>query len=143
MQVDIEIEPTVAQLLSSEWPSSIESVAVKALHHQGVDAMGALTILLTDDETLHRLNVTHRQEDKPTDVLSFESGEIWPDGTHYLGDIAISLPTAARQAEQHAKSLLEEVELLTVHGILHLLGYDHAEPKEEAEMWRIQNEILI
>lgn len=144
MQVDIEleIEDGLIDGLESGWVGVLQTVAIKTLQHQGQSDQAALTIMLTDDDALHQLNLTYRNEDKPTDVLSFESGAQWPDGTLYLGDIAISAPYASRQAEQHNKTVLEELRLLTVHGVLHLLGYDHATPAEEADMWRLQDEIL-
>ena len=135
--------------LQIEWPISealeamILSAAAAALRYEQVPIPAALTILLTDDNTLQKLNRDYRQVDSPTDVLSFPM-----DGDHpgslapYLGDIAISIPYASRQADTEGHSLLAELQLLTVHGVLHLLGYDHLDPTEKAEMWQVQAEIL-
>ncbi|MCK7481783.1 MAG: rRNA maturation RNase YbeY [Candidatus Moduliflexus flocculans] len=86
--------------------------------------------------------------DAPTDVLSFPASEtdgsqIDPEaGSPYLGDILISLPYAARSAAQAGHPLEAEVQLLVVHGVLHLLGHDHAKVREKAKMWKAQAEIL-
>jgi len=120
----------------------IPQAAIATLHQQSFADDAVLTVMVTDDEELQRLNRDYRQENKPTDVLSFEDGSLWPDGNRYLGDIAISLPTAARQAEQVGHLLIDEVTLLTVHGVLHLLGHDHAEPEEKALMWQAQADVL-
>ncbi len=103
----------------------------------------ALSILITDDAQIQALNRDYRGFDKPTDVLSFEANERDPEtGFLYLGDIAISLPRATEQAQKGGHPLEAEVQLLIVHGVLHLLGYDHAEAKEKAQMWAAQAKIL-
>ena len=122
--------------------SLCQRIATATLTQQGVTDEAALTILITDDDELHRLNQTYRGEDKPTDVLSFEDGTLWPDGKLYLGDIAISYDTAERQAHAGGHALADEMALLTAHGVLHLLGHDHAQPDEKGAMWRAQGEIL-
>lgn len=93
-----------------------------------------LSVLITDDREIQRLNRDHRNKDKPTDVLSFPMDESVPDPAGILGDVVISLDTAARQAESRRRPLLEEVRFLLAHGVLHLIGYDHAEPEEKREM---------
>lgn len=93
-----------------------------------------LSVLLTDDAEIHRLNREHRQKDKPTDVLAFAMDENVPDPAGILGDVVISLDTAERQARSRRRPLLEEVRFLLAHGVLHLIGYDHAEPAEKREM---------
>ncbi|HRQ31500.1 MAG TPA: rRNA maturation RNase YbeY, partial [Anaerolineales bacterium] len=81
--------------------------------------------------------------DSPTDVLSFPASESDPDtGSPYLGDILISIPRAKAQAKIAGHALELEIQLLIVHGVLHLLGHDHAQPKEKAKMWKAQKEIL-
>lgn len=104
-----------------------------------------VTILLTDDDTLRDLNRQFADEDKVTDVLAFSGGAIFPgqaEGAVTLGDIAISTPQARRQAVAAGHSEDREVAMLTAHGVLHLLGYDHAEPDEEREMTGITAAIL-
>lgn len=116
--------------------------AVEAtLAHSGAPPSG-LTILLVDDERIAALNREFLGEDKPTDVLSFPAGEPMPGMEAYLGDIAIAIPVAMEQARSAGHDLLDELALLTVHAVLHLLGYDHAEPAEQQEMWRLQDAIL-
>ena len=79
----------------------------------------------------------------PTDVLSFPASETDPDtGASYIGDILISIPRAQAQADAAGHPLEAEVQLLVVHGVLHLLGYDHADAEEKALMWKAQAEIL-
>jgi probable rRNA maturation factor len=93
-----------------------------------------LSVLLTDDAAIHALNREHRQQDKPTDVLAFAMDESVPDPAGILGDVVISLETAERQARSRKRPLVEEVRFLLAHGVLHLIGYDHAEPAEKRQM---------
>ena len=93
-----------------------------------------LTVRIAGDRTLRRLNREFLGEDRPTDVLSFPSG----DGTAgYLGDVAVSWPAVVRQAGEHGHPDEVELALLVVHGLLHLLGWDHASSREEREMTRL------
>lgn len=121
----------------------IERAVESALRHE--NKRGDVTVLLTDDENVHRLNAAFRHVDRPTDVLTFPAWEgetlaQLPDG--YLGDIAISLPTAHRQAAEYGHSLTRELSFLAVHGTLHLLGYDHMEQAEADAMFALQDAIL-
>ena len=103
-----------------------------------------LTIVFSDDRQLHQLNFQFLGIDAPTDVLSFPAGFTDPDTRRaYLGDILISIPRAQAQAEEHKHALQDELLLLIVHGVLHLLGYDHARQVEKDEMWSIQSKILF
>ncbi len=103
-----------------------------------------ITIVLTDDAQLHELNKEFLGVDAPTDVLSFPASESDPEtGTPYLGDILISIPRATEQAQASGHSVEAEVQLLVVHGTLHLLGHDHAEAEEKARMWKAQAEVLL
>lgn len=138
-EIDIQIDVDV--------PDGIEAVLADAvtmtLTHEGVAPSASMALLLTDDETVQMLNRTYRGVDKTTDVLSFADGEpLYPGGPLYLGDVAISIPQAARQAEKWGHSLDAELCLLTVHGTLHLLGYDHGDWAEKAAMWYAQKTIL-
>jgi probable rRNA maturation factor len=102
-----------------------------------------LTIVLTDDARLHELNRDYLGVDAPTDVLSFPADQTDPEtGSRYLGDILISVPRAGEQALGAGHPVAAEVQLLVVHGILHLLGHDHAAADEKARMWQAQAEIL-
>lgn len=111
----------------------------------------SLTVLtLTGDDHLREYNRRYRGLDEPTDVLAFAAQEApsdqrfqAPPGTeHWLGDIVISLPRARVQARAARHSMNDEVRLLAVHGFLHLLGYDHAEPDEEARMKELTTRLL-
>lgn len=102
-----------------------------------------IAIVLTDDRQLHELNLDYLGVDAPTDVLSFPASESDPEtGSTYLGDIIISVPRAAQQAQAAGHSLEAEMQLLVVHGALHLLGYDHATAEEKAQMWAEQAKVL-
>jgi probable rRNA maturation factor len=102
-----------------------------------------LAIVVSDDARLRELNRTYLGIDKPTDVLTFASGETDPDsGRLYLGDVIISYARAVAQAQAASYSLNFELQLLVVHGVLHILGYDHAEEQDKKRMWSIQSEIL-
>jgi probable rRNA maturation factor len=127
------------------FPSKLlERAANTALTHQSESLDSELTIVLTDNARLHQLNRDYLGVDAPTDVLSFPASEIDPEtGARYIGDILISVPYAAKSVERAGHPLESEVQLLVVHGVLHLLGHDHAEPKEKARMWKAQREILV
>jgi probable rRNA maturation factor len=101
-----------------------------------------LSVLLTDDAEIHQLNREHRQKDKPTDVLAFAMDESVPDPAGILGDVVISLDTAERQARSRKRPLIEEVRFLLAHGVLHLIGYDHAEPAEKREMGAMTRKLV-
>ena len=95
-----------------------------------------LSIVLTNDEQIHELNKLYRDKDRPTDVLAFAmtEGEFSELSRELLGDVIISVPTAARQARERGATLLEEVTMLLGHGLLHLLGWDHRTVKEDKAM---------
>jgi len=105
----------------------------------------SLSLLLTDNERMRQLNFDFRQVDSPTDVLSFPANIELPDVAdhpHYLGDIAISVPYALNQAQMSGHTLAAELQLLAIHGVLHLLGYDHLDQDEKNKMWSLQEMIL-
>ena len=132
--------------IESEVPFSnelLEQAANAALAHQSHSLDVELSIILTNDARLHELNLNYLGVDAPTDVLSFPASETDPEtGAHYMGDILISVPRAQAQAASAGHALEAEVQLLVVHGVLHLLGHDHAERDEKARMWKAQAEIL-
>lgn len=108
-----------------------------------------LAILLVDEAAMEQLHVQWMDEPGPTDVLSFPMDELRP-GTEdepspagLLGDVVLCPQVAQIQAETAGHALMDELLLLTTHGILHLLGFDHAEPAEEREMFSIQRDILV
>jgi probable rRNA maturation factor len=89
-----------------------------------------VSVLITDDEEIRRLNRDYRGKDSPTDVLSFPMGDT-VGGTRILGDVVVSLDTASREAEEAGLTTEEVLDRLLIHGILHLLGYDHERGEEE------------
>ena len=119
----------------------IEDAAKRTLVHEAVG--GDVTILLSDDAQVRELNRQYLGIDAPTDVLSFPAGEADPDtGVTYLGDVIISVPQAGAQARAAGHALEAEVQLLVVHGVLHLLGHDHAQSEAKGRMWAAQTEVL-
>jgi probable rRNA maturation factor len=136
------VEPFASSLSEAR----LESVARRVLEGEGVDA-AELSVTVTDDETVRSLNREYAGEDAVTDVLSFSQreGEEFatpPGGASPLGEVIIAYPQAAQQAGEQEQSVDEEVARLLVHGILHLLGYDHAQPEEERRM-RAREEELV
>lgn len=105
------------------------------------DEMPDFTLTFVEPESIRELNKTYRDVDAVTDVLSFESdGEYDPEtGLEYLGDIVICLDQAQKQADKSGHSLENEIGLLEIHGLLHLLGYDHMDEIQRSEMWRYQD----
>lgn len=130
----------------------IKKAAKASLCYMDFPTKVEISVMLTDNEGIRVLNAEHRDIDRATDVLSFpmfdyaENGDIIKDpgepGALCLGDIVISLERAAEQAEEYGHSFAREVGFLTVHSMLHLLGYDHMTPEEETEMFGYQHEIL-
>lgn len=124
---------------------AIESAAMTVLEMNEVPVGGSVAILLTDDLALQELNRRFRGENVPTDVLSFPFGDTSPGMqaySGYLGDIAVSVPYASRQAGEKGHSLEAELQLLVIHGVLHLLGYDHQDEAQKKLMWTAQESAL-
>ncbi|RME87173.1 MAG: rRNA maturation RNase YbeY [Anaerolineae bacterium] len=138
----VEISPTLPPHHRIA-PEVLERAAREALHHRSAPSDATLAVVLTDDAQLHALNREYLGVDAPTDVLAFPANETDPEtGAPYLGDVLISVPRAAAQATTRGHPLVAEVQLLVVHGVLHLLGYDHASAEEKARMWAAQAEVL-
>jgi probable rRNA maturation factor len=142
-QIEVAFDRSVGRAERPTLASLLEAAARAALAHQNHREC-ELTILVTDDDRMAALNRAHRGIPDSTDVLSFPTGEsvAIPDGPDYLGDIAISLPRASQQAAAGGHSVEQELQLLVVHGTLHLLGHDHGEPDDKARMWAAQSSIL-
>ena len=130
----------------------LAAAAQATLHACGRDGQ-ALSVLVVDDDELRRFNRIYRQQDTATDVLSFAVQEGSPLSQEIpealtaeldaeLGDLMLAFPYASRQSERYGHSLAAELQLLVVHGTLHLIGYDHDTPARQEEMWRKQSEIL-
>jgi rRNA maturation RNase YbeY len=129
-------------------PENIVRIAAEAVLASnaatGVEA-GAIAIMLSDDETLAGLNAQFRGIDKPTNVLAFEGGDLdIPAETpgRHLGDIAVAYETVAREAREQDKSLKEHLSHMIVHGVLHLLGYDHQDDADRQQMESIERTVL-
>jgi len=142
--VDIQVEEHVGPVDTKP----LRKAALETLAQQDVREACEVVIVISDDTALHDLNVRFRGIDAPTDVLSFTDDTRGPyvggGGKFplYLGDIVISIDRAREQAETAGGTLVQELQLLTVHGVLHLLGHDHAEPAQKAAMWAAQAAIL-
>ena len=143
--IDIQTAPGVHPKISN---SLIRRVAKKTFNLERLNQPTEVGVLLTTDEEIRDLNQRYRGIDRPTDVLSFsleEENEMVaapPDGVRWLGEVVVSYPQAIRQAAEYGHSEDREVAFLIAHGLLHLLGYDHESPEDEAEMLRRQEEIL-
>ncbi len=142
-EVEIAVDETSTGGIPDEWLSLLVAAARATLVQQESRA-GELTILITDDARMAVLNQAHRKMAGSTDVLSFPTGDSpsIPELAHYFGDIAISLPRARAHAAAGGHSPQEELQVLVVHGTLHLLGHDHAETSLKRRMWAAQEEIL-
>ncbi len=142
------------QPLTEEITEGIKRTLEAAAQYFGVDFCANL--LVTDGEGIRRLNREFRGIDRETDVLSFPAYELsrplaecmeeiepeLEDGLIFIGDIAVSLPRAKRQAEEYGHGIMRETAFLALHGALHLLGYDHMEPEDEEVMTAHQRNIL-
>jgi probable rRNA maturation factor len=137
---------------------ALEAAARYSLDRMRIHPLAELSVLIVDEAAMTELHERWMGEPGPTDVLSFPMDELRPPspvgGTSgrggedpgpdpaLLGDVVVCPQVAAAQAKQAGHSAQAEMELLTVHGILHLLGYDHADPEEEAEMFSLQGQLL-
>ncbi len=122
--------------------ADVERAALAALRVAGAEPPGVMTVQITTAEAVHDLNRTYADIDAPTDVLSFPSEgdpfDTEPGEPPYLGDVVIAYPIAEAQAAAAGHPVTAELQILTIHGTLHLLGYDHETPEQEAEMDRLQ-----
>lgn len=113
-----------------------------ALQLEGAPRRAEVSLVLVDDDFIRRLNLTYRQQDQPTDVLSFAQEEEPRAGECLLGDVVISVDTAARQAQEQGHPLGQELAMLAVHGTLHLLGWHDRTPRERSRMLARQAQVL-
>lgn len=126
----------------------LKQAALATLARHALQDVCEVMIVLTDDAALRELNRRFRGVDRPTDVLSFPNDSRGPfvggsvEFPRYLGDIVISLPQAQLQATEAGGTVTQELQLLVVHGTLHLLGHDHEHPADRERMWAVQAEIL-
>jgi len=144
--IQVLIRPSLEDKID---PARVERIVYIVLEMESVSSDALLSVVITDDDEIQSLNRQFRGIDAPTDVLSFSddaSNASFVVGTAeppYLGDVILSYPRAAEQAAEQGHGVDDELRLLIVHGVLHLLGYDHATPKEEAAMWSRQDSILM
>ena len=147
--MEMEISHVHAKMkLTPALEQTVAAVINKTAEVYGLSANDEVSIVLCDDPYIHALNRDYRGKDQPTDVLSFALNEgeseqiIDGPAENLLGDIIISLDTAVCQAEEYGHSLEREIAYLTVHGMLHLLGYDHEEEADKCEMRTEEEHIL-
>jgi len=143
--INIQIEPYIKLETESEdyYLRFLKKTAQRTLDFTETNPSDELTIVLTTNQEIHKLNAQFLGHDYPTDVLAFPSNEIDIDTeSNYLGDIIISYERALEQAQQANHSTENEIKLLLVHGILHLLGYDHDDEERKKIMWEIQAKII-
>ncbi|WP_327086412.1 rRNA maturation RNase YbeY [Nonomuraea sp. NBC_01738] len=132
---------------------TLVALATHVLGEMGINPLAELSIVVVDEGAMADLHEKWMGEPGPTDVLAFPMDELRPGGgargdaespadPALLGDVVLCPPVAARQAAEAGHSTRDELELLCTHGILHLLGYDHAEPEEHKEMFGLQGQLL-
>jgi len=147
-EIEISVEEEFRGVMDEGWVRRIAQTVLKA---EGVAPPYEVSLVFTNSETVQQLNRDYRGVDEPTDVLAFymlpqkgadSSFALPPDGVTRLGEVIISYPQAAEQAKEQGHSPERELALLVIHGILHLLGYDHEEPEEESKMREREIELL-
>jgi len=135
---------TINDLYGYENYDYLETVILRTLEHeQAVGAM--LSIVFVDNDYIQKLNRECRDKDAVTDVISFafeDNGNVLPSQIRILGDIFVCIPRMKEQALLYGHSEKRELSFLVVHGLLHLLGYDHMKPEDEKKMFALQDEIL-
>ena len=152
MEINVLIDEDLRECLEVSW---LQSVAEKVLVAQGIGSKVELGLVIASQERVQQLNQSYLGRDEPTDVLAFsmlpaeaEIGAdfppfvIPPDGMLHLGEVIISYPQAVIQAEEHQHSIKREIAILIIHGVLHLLGYEHDKPELEHQMRAREAEIL-
>jgi len=147
-EIEISVEEKFRGLVEEDWARKIAQTVLEA---EGVAHPYEVSLVFTDSETVQQLNRDYRDVDEPTDVLAFHmlsrkegdsSFALPPDGITRLGEVIISCPQAVEQAKERAHPVEKELALLIIHGILHLLGYDHEQPEEEVKMRAREKELL-
>lgn len=155
MEINVLIDEEFGACIEEGW---LQSVVERALIAQGVSSNVELGLVIASEERVQQLNQSYIGKDEPTDVLAFSmlpeqsaqgvpgtdfpSFVVPPDGVRHLGEVIISYPQAAAQAEEHQHSVKREIAILIIHGVLHLLGYDHDKPALKHEMTARETEIL-
>ncbi|MEW6142173.1 MAG: rRNA maturation RNase YbeY [Chloroflexota bacterium] len=145
-RIIVAVHEDYAEHLDAGW---LRGVVAVTLDEEKVSPPVEVSLLVIGDAEVHRLNRDYRGKDRITDVLSFGmtggKGDDFiapPDGVRRLGEVIISYPQAERQAKDAGHNVKSEMALLVVHGVLHLLGYDHGNVADKRRMWRRQKAIL-
>ncbi len=154
MEINVLIDEGYEEYLEVSW---LQSIAEQALVAQDADSRLELRLVITGQEKVQQLNRSYLGKDEPTDVLAFsmipeplatgksEASSPFvqpPDGVLHLGEVIVSYPQAVLQAEEHRHSVKREIAILVIHGVLHLLGYEHNKPELERQMKTKEKEIL-
>lgn len=149
LQLSIQIEDPFVSLVDKDWLGKVVETTLIA---EGADELVDIGLVIASDETVQNLNRSYRGVDASTDVLAFalsqpSSDEVEhfampPDKILHLGEVIVSYHQAERQAEEQHHPIERELALLVVHGVLHLLGYDHGKPEAEQSMRAMEAEIL-
>ena len=128
----------------TELRKRIKAAGTAVLRAEGVDEPCELSVLLTDDEGIHAINREFRDVDKPTDVLSFPMGDTDPEtGRLLLGDMVLNVARAEKQGIEFGHGADHEISYLTVHSVLHLLGYDHVDEGEMKKAMRAREKAIM
>ncbi len=146
-EINIDIKPSYRRRLTQKW---LREVVAATLSIQKMNRPVELSLIITSDEEVHKLNRNYRGIDATTDVISFALSEnvadtefvTPPDRISRLGEVIISYPQAASQAKENKQTIKAELAWLVVHGLLHLLGYDHQDDESEAIMRKREDKIL-
>jgi len=137
--IELQIRPYYRSQVSAEELGGIAETVRQRIFPEST----TIGIMLTGDAEIRMLNRDYRGLDKPTDVLSFDQNIPDPEtGYEYVGDIILSIPTARKQAQAGGHSLMQELQLLIIHGMLHLAGHDHDTSVREGKMWQEQSALL-
>lgn len=140
ISLTIQLGPQIEAEIDEE---RLHHLAAETLRLEGVAQPFELGLFITDDEGIRELNRRYRGVDEPTDVLAFGGeAEGFVSPVLHLGDVIISYPRAASQAQERGHSVAQEIDLLFLHGLLHLLGYEDKTPEERVRMWTRQEEVL-
>lgn len=139
MEINVLVDDAFKEHVEAGW---LQSVAGQALSAENVSPQAEISLVITGQEQIQELNRSYRGRDEPTDVLAFSMLEkkddapfiAPPDGILHLGEVIISYPQAIIQAEENRHPVEKELALLIVHGVLHLLGYEHDTPEAEQKM---------
>ena len=146
MEINVLVDETLETSIDAGW---LEGIARRVLVAEKVGAKSEAGLVISTGERVQQLNRDYRHLDEPTDVLAFSARDEVdspfvppPDGVLHLGEVIISYPQAVLQAEERGHPLQKELTILVIHGLLHLLGYDHEESDEESKMQAREKELL-